>query len=57
MVEISSSGSGGGPGWVTAPGYPTTEDFGFPDPYRLLSSSRICSLAEPASGPLGRIWM
>jgi len=23
MVEISSSGSGGGPGWETAPGYPT----------------------------------
>jgi hypothetical protein len=22
MVEISSSGSGGGPGWETAPGYP-----------------------------------
>ena len=23
MVEISSSGSGEGPGWVTAPGYST----------------------------------
>jgi hypothetical protein len=24
MVEISSSGSGEGPGWVTGPGYSTT---------------------------------
>jgi hypothetical protein len=26
MVEISSSGSGEGPGWATAPGYSTDEE-------------------------------
>ena len=29
MVEISSSGSGGGPGWETAPGYPTPRRAGY----------------------------
>ena len=31
MVEISSSGSGGGPGWATAPGYPTRKKADKPD--------------------------
>ena len=38
MVEISLSGSGEGPGWVTAPGYSTA---GFPlRPINRFTSSR-----------------
>jgi hypothetical protein len=40
MVEISLSGSGEGPGWVTAPGYSTAA---FP-------ASRLRSLVDRRSG-------
>jgi hypothetical protein len=45
MVEISLSGSGEGPGWVTAPGYSTAP---FSDHVRV-SVPRRTRIAEPSA--------
>jgi len=47
MVEISSSGSGEGPGWVTAPGYSTAAKF--PGPMTRYSVDTACQAERGAS--------
>jgi len=47
MVEISLSGSGEGPGWVTAPGY-STAAFSAPRP---MMREAVKSLRGPVAGP------
>ena len=51
MVELSSSGSGEGPGWVTAPGYSTAAFF------REVEVSNPTAMAERQSvpAPLGSL--
>ena len=46
MVEISLSGSGEGPGWVTAPGYSTTAFLAA----RPIAGDRSSPYGEPAAG-------
>ena len=46
MVAISLSGSGEGPGWVTAPGY-STAAFSVPPVSTVISTGRRNTLSEP----------
>ena len=48
MVEISSSGSGGGLGWATAPGYP------IPRPRDPLAATRDPALRAARNYPTSR---
>ncbi len=48
MVEISKSGSGEGPGWVTASGYSTIGDISPDSPFRESGSGVDCEGLWPA---------
>ena len=52
MVEISLSGSGEGPGWVTAPGYSTAAFSAPPILDNMTTKPRIRTVIEQAK----RIW-